>query len=288
MTAKVVRVVVNGWTWVRGETDNTTRAKGMLSEALKANGWPEVRADVTITPGGFIRVPFPRSYDRDGGARSWGSDGDFAELIPTALRAVDRVIGTGRMMARLRKRTRLLTLGVDLDNTTLKGGPETHAEMVAVIDTETGAVVHWTGKSYPANPVQERTLVHAPLPSHLFEFDGTPMLMLGCHDLNLFSQRARKNQLAGSPRRKRCNAMRRLTKEFEPVLVLQHPHTTDTPKTWSTAWAGVRRSFPNAETFASGIAYCGGDEEGVPRATLDAVMERTAWGDVVDVVVDGY
>ena len=40
MTAKVVRVVVNGWAWVRGETDNTTRAKGMLSEALKANGWP--------------------------------------------------------------------------------------------------------------------------------------------------------------------------------------------------------------------------------------------------------
>ncbi|MDE0450245.1 MAG: hypothetical protein OXI90_00560 [Gammaproteobacteria bacterium] len=82
--------------------------------------------------------------------------------------------------------------------------------------------------------------------------------------------------------------MRRLAKELEPVSVLQHPHTTDTPKVWSTAWAGVRQSLPTAETFASAIAYCGGDKEGVPRATLDAVMERTAWGDVVDVVVEGY
>ena len=279
---------MDGWTWVRGEPKNTASAERMLSEALETEGWAEERVDVTITPGGFIRVPFPRAYDRDGGARGWGSDDDFAQLIPSALREVERVIGTVRMMARLRQRTRLLTLGVDLNSTMLKGGPKTHAEMVAVIDTETGVVSRWTGKSYPAGPVQERTLVHAPLESHLFEFDGTPMLILGCHDLNLFSQRARKNQLAGSIRRRRCNAMRRLATELEPVSVLQHPHTTDTPKIWSTAWAGVRRSLPTAETLASGIAYCGGDEDGVPRATLDAVMERTAWGDVVDIVVKGY
>ena len=288
MTTKVVRVVVNGWTWVRGEAENTTRAKRMLSEALEADGWPEERADVTITPGGFIRVPFPRAYDHDGGARGWGSDEDFTRLIPAALREVERVIGTDRLMARLRQRTRLLTLGVDLNSTIFKGGPKTHAEMVAVIDTETRVVIRWTGKSYPNGPVQERTLVHAPLESHLLEFDGTPMLILGCHDLNLFSQRARKNQLAGSIRRRRCDEMRRLAKELEPVSVLQHPHTTDTPMIWSTAWAGVRQSLPTAETFASAIAYCGGDKEGAPRATLDAVMERTASSDVVDVVVEGY
>lgn len=288
VTPGVVRVVVNGWTWVRGEARNTTRAKRMLLEALEADGWPQERADVTITPGGFIRAPFPRVYDRDGGARGWGSDEDFTRLIPTALREVERVIGTDRMMARIRQRTRLLTLGVDLNNTTLKSGPETHAEMVAVIDTETGAVIHWTGKSYPVDAVQARTLVHAPLASHLFKFDGTPMLILGCHDLNLFSERARANQLAGSDRRMRCDEMRRLAKELNPISVLQHPHTTDTPKIWSTAWAGVRRSLPTAKTLASAIAYCDGDKEGVPRAPLDTVMERTAWGDVVDVVVEGH
>ena len=67
--ARVVRVVVDGWTWVRGEANNINRAKRMLLDALDADGWPQERADVTITPGGFIRVPFPRSYDRDGGGR---------------------------------------------------------------------------------------------------------------------------------------------------------------------------------------------------------------------------
>ena len=289
VTTSVVRIVVNGWTWVRGEADNTTRAKRLLLEALEADGWPTEPADVTITPGGFIRVPFPRSYDREGGSRGWGSDRDFKRLIPVALRAVDRVVGTDKVMGALRRRTRLLTLGVDLNSTQLKGGPETHAEMVAVIDTAMGEVILWTGKSYPAGPLQERTLVHAPLESHLFSFDETPMLILGCHDLNLFSQRARANQLAGSVRRRSCNAMRSLARKFEPVTVLQHPHTTDSPMIWSTAWAGVQKCLATAGTLASGIAYCGGDENGLPRASMGAVLERTAWGDqVVNVVVGGH
>ena len=289
MTTSVVRVVVNGWTWVRDEADNATRAKRMLLEALKADGWPQKQADITIAPGGSIRIPFPRTYDREGGARGWGSDADFARLIPVALRAVERVIGTDKVMARLRHRTRLLTLGIDLNSTKLKGGPETHAEMVAVIDTETGAVIRWTGKSYPAGPVQERTLVHAPLESHLLKFGETPMLILGCHDLNLFSQRARANQLAGSIRRRRCDAMRRLAKEFKPVSVLQHPHTTDSPMIWSTAWSGVRQHLSTAQTLASAIAYCCGGKNGVLRASIETVKERTAWGDeVVDIVVEGH
>ena len=78
------------------------------------------------------------------------------------------------------------TVDVDFNGTQLKGGPEMHAEMVALIDTATGEVVLWTGKSNPAGPMQERTLVHAPLEFLLFRFDETPMLILGCHDLNLF------------------------------------------------------------------------------------------------------
>ena len=65
------------------------------------------------------------------------------------------------------------------------------AELVSVIDTEAGKVIHWTGKSYPVSGMEERTLVQAPLKSHRLEFGGKRMLILGCHDLNLFSQRAR-------------------------------------------------------------------------------------------------
>lgn len=158
-----------------------------------------------------------------------------------------------------------------------------------MIASATGEVLAWTGKSYPTDAVQARTLVHAPLESHLFRFDETPMLILGCHDLNMFSERAWANQLEGSVRRRRCDAMRRLARKFEPVTVLQHPHMTDSPMIWSTAWAGVRKFLTTAQTLASGIAYCGGDENGLPRASLEAVLKRTAWGaQVVDIVVGGH
>ena len=279
-----VRVVVNGWTWLSGEADNVTLAEAMLLGAVEADGWPQVRADVTITPGGFIRAPFPHAYDRDGGARGWGSDCDFGRLTPAASKEVERVIAHPRLMTRLRRRTRLLTLGVDL-----VGGSKTWAELVAVVDTEKEAVVHWTGKSYAAGLVEERYLVQAPLKSHLFESEGTPMLILGCHDLNLFSERARANQAVGSIRRRRCNAMRKLAKEFKPTAVLQHPHTTDSPKIWSVAWAGVRRHVPTAETLASGIAYCRQGNSGPPRASIETVMEQTAWGpDIRDIEVEGH
>lgn len=279
-TTRVARIVVDGWTWVDEEPDNTTHARRMLSDALKKDGWPQTQLDVTITPGGFIRAPFPREYERDGGQCGWGSDDHFERLIPAALKQVERVIRGGRIMARVNRRTRLLTLGVDLI-----GESRMRAELVSVIDTEAGKVIHWTGKSYPVSGIEERTLVQAPLRSHLLEFDRKRMLILGCHDLNLFSQRARNRQRAGSTRRKRCNAMRKLAKEFNPVSVLQHPHTTDTPKIWSVAWAGVRQHMPGADTLASGIAYC---HWGETRAPLDKVRKGTAWGaDVTDIVVEG-
>ena len=162
MAMSVVRIVVDGWTWVRGEADNTDRARWMLTDALREDGWPRARATVTITPGGFVRIPFPQEYVRESGARGWGSDADFGRLIPIADEAVHRIVALKSVMARLRSRTRLLTIGVDLNSTLLKGGPKTHSEMVAVVDTNAGRVVHWTGKSYPADAVQARTLVHAP------------------------------------------------------------------------------------------------------------------------------
>ncbi|MDE0344137.1 MAG: hypothetical protein OXK82_13385 [Deltaproteobacteria bacterium] len=252
----------------------------MLSDGLKSTGWPQKQVDITITPGGFIRAPFPLGYERDGGKCGWGSDAYFKRLIPAASKQVKLVIGSGRTMDRLRRRSRLLTLGVDLtDDSTMR------AELVCVTDTEAGAVIHWTGKSYPVSGIEERTLVQAPLQSHLLEFGGKRMLVLGCHDLNLFSQRARNRQGEGSTRRKRCDAMRKLAKKFNPVSVLQHPHTTDTPKIWSVAWAGVRQQLPGAETLASGIAYC---HWGDTREPLDTVRKRTAWGaDITDIVVEG-
>ncbi len=282
----VVRIVVEGFTWRRRDKENFAQAKKMLDRAFHL--WPEnVTAKYTITPGGFIRTPLPQDYH---GRRGWKSrPEDFQKLIPTAQAAVDEVLSmlAEKTRQRLRDCTQFLTLGVDLiapGQHKLYGGPlNTHAELVAIIKASSGQVVQWTGKSYPvAN--QERTLVQeTDLNSHLFSSKRDRVLILGCHDLNMFSNRSWANQSPDGQRRQRCIKMRKLAKKFEPNIVLQHPHVTDTYRTWQTPWSGVQQKLPSVNTWASGIAW--GDEK-EPQA-LEAIQARTHRGDVCDIVVKG-
>lgn len=74
----------------------------------------------------------------------------------------------------------------------------------------------------------------------------------------MFSQRAWKNQKSGSPRRQRTAQMRKIAKQFRPEIILHHPHTTESPRTWQTAWASAIH-FPDpskpCSVLASTLSY---------------------------------
>ena len=77
--------------------------------------------------------------------------------------------------------------------------------------------------------------------------------------------------------------------EFEPTIILHHPHTTYSPYVWSGAWGGTRIRVPTAEIGASGLAFCGNPEPAEDWQTLDATRAATAFGDgIFDVVICGY
>ena len=111
------------------------------------------------------------------------------------------------------------------------------------------------------------------------------VLILGCHDLNLFSPRARANQSPDGLRRARCDEMERKVARFRPTVVLQHPHSTDTPNIWRMPWLSLAREVPSIRVWASGIGYHRFGSK--PRATLAKVLDRTksAPEDVRDIVV---
>lgn len=173
------RVVVRGWTYWWGQMDNTKEAHTVLSQALASSEWPAGRATFTVTPGGFVRTLLPADYD---GGRGWGSvEGDLAKIIPYAQAAVGTVV-SGKVLQTLRERTKYLTIGVDLNREKQKEeriaeghrcrikcpSSHTHAELVALFDTDAGEVIHWTGKSYPVDS-QQHTLVHVvDLDTHLY------------------------------------------------------------------------------------------------------------------------
>ena len=289
----VARVVVNGWTWCKDQEDNVVDARRMLHEALKSGKWPST-VKFAVTPGGFVRSRFSFGDIRGG----WDSERYFERLKKPAGDAVTRLL-TNKVKEMLRDRAQYLTVGVDLNNTNEKASPETHAELVAVVDAKSGEIIHWTGKSYPTGPPndQSRTLVQAPLKSHCFPRGKESVLILGCHDLHMFGGRGRPALNGPTRKEERREEMLTLAKQLMPQIVLQHPHTTHSPRVWSSAWGGLRRLLPKVSVCASGISFCGKpfdqqkplDRQGWScQQTLERVLASTKRGPVVDVVVQGF
>ena len=110
------------------------------------------------------------------------------------------------------------------------------------------------------------------LESHFLRFEGERVLILGCHDLNMFSPRAWSNQLPGGERRKRCRAMRSNASKFRPTIVLQHPHSTDSERIWLMPWKWLTKNYRSINDWASGICFY--RDDGV-RSTLAKVAAAT-------------
>ena len=287
---EIARVVVDGCPFAKPSGKNFRRARGMLLRAFGDSRWPG-NALFAVTPGGFVQAPFPDGWN---GKRGWSSrPKDFKALVRHAREAVEEVL-TADVLDAARGRAEFLTLGVDLTDRSGKRKMDrqargTHAELVAIVDVERGEPVQWTGKSYPVS-WQERTLIQeADLKSHLFRCGDERVLVLGCHDLNMFSERSKANLKAGSERQRRSERMRRLAKSFRPTIILHHAHSTDSPRIWSTPWSGARESLPRRRgvphVWASGLAYYYGDDE--PRGELSEVRSATRCCEehVIDVCV---
>ena len=71
----------------------------------------------------------------------------------------------------------------------------------------------------------------------------------------MYNPRGYANQDPAGTRRKRCDKFRRMCRQFSPMIVVQHPHSTDSPNIWRTAWAGLRDDLPTVQCWASGIYY---------------------------------
>ena len=260
-TPLIGRVVVCGRP--RGRTDG----EAMLLDVLK-NRWTRGQhLKFLITPGGFVEAPFPPTWR---GGVSWDSKpDDLKALAKYAEDALSRIL-TKRVRKAAEGKIDVLTVGIDLCS---EDFPE-HAELVAVYEFANERI-SWTGKSYPTSH-QERKLVQViDLNTHLLAVADERVLVLGCHDLNMFSPRVKANVTCGSNRSNRCQKMKRLAREFKPTIVLHHPHSTDSPNIWRTAWAGPKK-IGKLKAWASGIAYH--NPQGKPRKPLKCVLAATQGG----------
>jgi len=237
---------------------------------------------VLQTPGGFIRGGFPMK-DIVSGPKSNASD--FSMITKAAGAFISKEIFSKSVLAALKKTTNYLTLGVDVREAT-DPNLERKAELVGTYDTRKGRFINWTGKSYPAAGEEESLVYCTNYKSHFQYLGKKRVLILACHDLNMFSPRSRASSAPNTYKAKTSALIQKMCDKFQPEVVLHHPHCTDTTKVWITGWVGVRRWITSAETYASGINYAQYYEvKGKCRQPLETVLRGTASGNVTDYVM---
>lgn len=252
---------------------------GALLEAL-VRRWPEGReVDFLALWGGFLRFRWPDRLGRRAIGDNLNPSRDTVNRLYKEAENCFRPVFDGRMRALLRRHARCVTFGVD-SHFFASSWQDPHAELVFALDLETGEA--WaTGKSYP-NPRQQYGLVRVPdLESHFIRACGREVMLLSCHDLNLFSPRSLHN--ARGWRRDSILRFRELTAERAPELLIWHPHKSDTPRTWIPGLGGLRKERPGIAYAGAGVYYNGAAP---PRSSLDSVRRHTAAAPMLDFVAE--
>jgi len=274
------RLIVQG-PWYAG----VTQARRLL-EAM-CHKWPDgTKARILVTCGGFVSFEWPKEITRD---EVGDNRHPRAEVLDALFRKAGEVVDsllTGDLCERLRRCADAITLGVDSfkDRISLASEHigELHGELVCLVDLRNGRR-HWTGKSYPT-PGQEHGLVRIDdLATHFMDFDGDPLMVIGCHDLNAFHPRG--NAVVRQEwRHEVIQGLRNLVVDRRPKIVIHHPHTTDAGTIWRLGWGNLLRTAGSICLYAGAGRHCHHKWGVRPREKLDAVLASTVQGDTLDLV----
>jgi hypothetical protein len=278
---KIARLVVTGKQYDKYGNPNFTKLEKLIEKFLSTE-FGKNHFEFILTPGGFLTFEFPAELQRD-------LDISKAEKqnIPQLQKAANNVITDffgglqSTVFKKLKETADFFTIGIDGFNPT----NDQSIELVAVYDLGKEKVTNWTGKFYPTEGQKKNLIKINNLDTHFIELNNQKIVILGCHDLNVFSPRG---QAAANPngwKKQLADKFKVYCKEFNPEIILQHPHWTDTPNIWNSAWRTVEKELPNVKHFASGIKYYN-NRNGVVRGDIDKVLEKTKKGDVIDFYYD--
>lgn len=273
------RVVVCG-PWFAG----VPQARRLLDAVC--DQWPSGQSTrILVTSGGFVSFEWPPNVSRRDVGDNQNPDQDaVAALFNEADRAVDNLL-TPSLRSKLKRCTDAITLGVDSFKTQVsvasEGIRDLHVELVYFVDLRSNHV-HRTGKIYPTSGQEDGLVRITDMASRFITFDRAPTLLLGCHDLNAFSPRG-NSRVRRRWRRDAITSLCRTVKQRAPRIVVQHPHTTDSPRTWRAAWNKLVATAGSVDLYASAGRYH--NSKGPVRAPLDRVLAATKSGASLDFIV---
>jgi hypothetical protein len=239
------------------------------------------KVDWITASGCFLGGKFPLNPDLQVG---WNSSSKDAALVYSyGDKLVDEMM-TPELKEALKDKTKYFSFGIDLkERDAVKLGM--HAELVSVWDSQLECVTQHTGKTYPCAD-QENSMYHTvDYNTHFMEVCGERVMILGCNDLNMYYARGIKALTKkGTPRYKRNYGFRKAAKKFDPTVVLQHPHFSDTHDIWYVKWCNLRGMLKNVKSFSSAICYGRWPHKNKPaepiRGSLADVVSKSHGGSI--------
>jgi hypothetical protein len=270
MNPAVVRIVHA----FQASDDRNREAKPIIDDVLKT--WPErLKTRYLITAAGFLSFQWPTGVFPADPARPSKNE---IRLLGDAAVGECRKLLTPLLRKRLAKVADYVSIGADSKRDDDKSRT---VELVLLFDLHSPR--SWiTGKSYPTGAQENRLVRLNDLSRHHLTVGRDKILLLVCHDLNMFSRRALKTCSTHGWRRKVIDEMREAAHDFAPTVVLQHPHYTHSPHSWSTALGGLNDLLPNV-VFASAGRWCQPNK--ATRRPLQNCLRATARGAVATAVV---
>lgn len=278
---KIARLVVTEKQYnIEGKAINN-RLQSVIRKFLKKEYGKRIY-EFILTPGGFLIFDFPERIDYKEDVTKPKQE-SIELLQETAADKINSFFESldSDLLEQLQDTADYFSIGIDgrslINNQ--------HIEFVAIYDLKKGEIAHWTGKFYPTKNQQSSLIRFNDLDTHFIELNNQRVMLLGCHDLTVYSSRGQAASDPNKWRYKLSNKFRKAAKKFKPEIVLQHPHSTDTPATWKASWNQLVKELPSVKHYASGIKYENIDGEEL-REDIEVVLERTREGDVTDFYFD--
>ena len=271
---KIARLIVTGKQYDGNGNPNFSKLEKLIEKFL-ATEYLKRTYEFILTPGGFLTFDFPESlqYDLDIAKAEKQNVALFQEEANSVIVTFFESLNPATFK-KLKETADYFTIGIDGSNPTNQ-----HIELVAIYNLNKEKVISWTGKFYPTEGQKRNLIKINDLETHFVELDNQRVVILGCHDLNVFNPRGQATANPEGWKKQLADRFKTQCKKFKPEIILQHPHTTDTPNIWNLAWRAVEKELPYVKHFASGIKYY--HRNGV-RGNIDKVLEKTKKGDVTD------
>lgn len=276
---KIARLIVTGKQYDKYGTPNFSKLEKLIEKFL-ATEYQKRTYEFILTPGGFLTFDFPVNlqHDLDTAKAEKQSVSSLQKEANSVIVEFFKSLNPF-VFKKLKETADYFTIGIDGFNPT----NYQHIELVAVYALNKQKVINWTGKFYPTERQKKDLIKINDLDTHFVELNNQRILILGCHDLNVFSPRGQATANPNGWKKRLADSFKKQCQKFKPEMILQHPHTTDTPNIWNLAWRTVEKELPYVKHFASGIKFY--NRNGV-RSDIDKVLEKTKKGDVIDFYYD--